>query len=461
MSASSAPNNNAPSIPKDNVVVRDYALDLKSKVSINPNYLLHKILPNAGSGSITINGSAESVFDLPSEVYNLAQSTLGFTFTPGGGTHYNYIPADCIAPVKKFFIKTRSGTSLCEVDFVGNYTSCVFKSDISFKDYMEFPLGAGASDSVLYGIRPGNSTAWDRWDNTANNRAYIEPLYFIVGGDTTATPVIVYKIPLKLIKHCLLSVDKSLYFGEVLEMHVVWNAPAKLGFNATGAADPSVGAAAMTANATITNCTLFLAEEHNPDLAQAVKDKWKGGHKMPIPYIYSFSTPVAASTGQTVRLRFTASNGRRLARIYHSIFNTVESANTVYTHDMRAAATDKMTSFYTNVNSSIRQQFQPLTLANYEDYMSLQPVIKGSVLLDTDVFLYNWMYIEVFDENRPLWEREVYDDTDLKGLPLDDPAKAENTWDFVCTTTNSAFVHYDWAVCIKILEVGPNGINCQ
>ena len=202
---------------------------------------------------------------------------------------------------------------------------------------------------------------------------------------------------------------------------------------------------AFTGNVTIDNMTLYLAVEKNQEIINSLREKIlsQEGFSVLIPYVHQYKNNLIGSS-QTVSLRFNRGHGRRLVKIYHSVFNQNEivttgaatTANnqfifpTAYDNDNRnytltvvkaTAANNinynrsKVQIFYTMLDNERLQEFN-MSCANYDDYMQMRDKLKGSVLQDADIYYYNWVWIEDFTNN--LNKCESDNDTKEVGLDL-------------------------------------------
>ena len=97
------------------------------------------------------------------------------------------------------------------------------------------------------------------------------------------------------------------------------------------------------------------------------------GFQVLIPYCYTYKTALNG-TSQTVSLRFNRGHGIKLKKIYHSIFNSTEQANTAY--DCSNLAGAKTQVFYTMLDNNRIQEYN-LTVANGDDYIYLKNLEKS------------------------------------------------------------------------------------
>jgi hypothetical protein len=170
-----------------------------------------------------------------------------------------------------------------------------------------------------------------------------------------------------------------------------------------------------------------------------------------VPYVYTYKTNLGVSTSQNVSLRFNRGNGRRLKKIYHSLFHNTESSNTAYDHSNDNAG--RITNYYTLLNNNRLQEYN-LDCTQLDDFMLIKKQLKGSVIQTSAVFTYNWFHLEdftgMYDDNH----RDDKDNLET-GLPLE----LEQKWDIYLTTASAAYNHYSFAITEKMLTISSSGIE--
>lgn len=287
---------------------------------------------------------------------------------------------------------------------------------------------------------------------------YKEPKYFVsgtVGGDT----VIKVKFPLGLLYDTIFELDKTIDFAEILQLRIVWNPSTKIYFFHS---DPLsvAGGANMTAadnSVVISSLRMFVAQELRPEVIQGLRSKISsGGMSLTIPYTYSWKTALF-SERQNITLKFNRAHGKRLQRIYHTLFQKNETKNTCYDHDSRGAR--KATTFYTTLDGHRLQEFN-IDCSEEEDYMLMKSKLQGSAVMNADIYKYNWVWCDDFTGDKPLWQKDW---GSVCGLDLGE----ERTWEFVgdAITVNAApdaldsYNHYTFAVCQRDLRITSSGLD--
>jgi|688.fasta_scaffold60564_6 hypothetical protein len=453
---------------------------------IHPFYKLSRVLPLSGSQTTTItsSGGQEVLFEIPSKCFNLARSYLSFDMTPaaGGALNFNNVFADCLAPVRQIQVYTRGGLYLCDINEVGVYTQIVSKAETKLDDFMTYDRGDGREGTSLgsghfngimkpSGVVVGSNPRW----NIANSLAYpylgqdyIENDYFISGTTVnTAGPSISYRIPLYLIRNSLLSLDKDLLFDEVLIFRLVFGSSSRVVTCSTTANAPFTGPTAFTGSITVNNLQMLLSIEQNQDVINSLRDKMRSpeGLQILLPYIYTNKSSLSG-TSQSITLRYNRAHGINLQKIYYSVYHANESSNTAYDHgnyDMgnpitNVAAPSKISSFYTMLNNQRNQEFDVRCHPTSEDYLLLKEKIKGSVILSSGQYNYNWFWMEDFTTPSSPLEQPLQPTEEVnmaQGIDL----SVEQKYDWFGTMVAGNYNHYAFSITQKILSINANGIN--
>jgi len=136
-----------------------------------------------------------------------------------------------------------------------------------------------------------------------------------------------------------------------------------------------------------------------------------------------------------------------LKKIYHSLFDPTETLATRFLNTNINKT--NIVSYYTMIDNERRQQFDVVT-ANDDDIDYVKDNLEGSlVTANCDIYRYNWIVLEKFDDNN-----DSKFDCVESGLSLD----VERKWDFVGTTASNNYNHYSFIVTTKTLSITPDGI---
>jgi len=194
---------------------------------------------------------------------------------------------------------------------------------------------------------------------------------------------------------------------------------------------------------------LYVATEKNLDIINQLREKVQSGFQVLIPYIYTYKVNLNGSS-QTVTRRFNRVHGIRLKKIYHSVFNNTETSATTYDNS-NLSIFPKTQVFHTSLNDQKLQDYN-LVVANYDDYVLLKDQLKNTVIQSSDMFYYNWVWIDNFSG----FESCYGCDNLSSGLDL----SINQKWDFYgVNMTNTNYNHYTFAVTEKMLTVSSAGIT--
>jgi hypothetical protein len=93
-----------------------------------------------------------------------------------------------------------------------------------------------------------------------------------------------------------------------------------------------------------------------------------------------------------------------------------------------------------------------------QNWMEIQKFCKGSVICSSNLFQYNWFWIEDFMRFNSSGDDRHFDvdpDNLLDGLDLTN----KNKHDLFLTVNNTGLNHYVYAVCTKLLVINSAGIQ--
>lgn len=430
-------------------------------VSAHPDYKYVKIptVNPVGQNNSLINtsGGTDIRFDLPVLAYNLAQSTLQFTMKIPTATHYSFLFMDALTPFSQIQLSTRGGALLCDLQNVQNFTKIIWKSRISRKEYQN--MDTSYIDAAS-GVGSGNflrmnksSTISDTTQGTyakrpteANNLPLLENSYLEHTADTAAG-VIFFSIPLSLLKDTILSLDKTVWMGEILTLRLVLGQKVKVGFKSDNL---TPAATAVLGDTSIQDFALYLATERNQNTVNLLREKaLSSGIQYIIPFVWTFTNPLTG-TQQNTSIRLSKAQGQKLLRIYHAIFND-ETGLSAYNNSNGAT---NLESFYTSLNSQRLQDWN-LSIPSYDDWMQMKKHLSDSICFNSNIFYYNQFWIDDFCGLNSFADSDDFESNEIKGVDLGEEIRYDYVSTFSPSTANS---HYDFAVVSRIVSVSPQGI---
>lgn len=457
-------------------VIVSESLNQKSASLSHPNYRMLRLLPLQGIQTYTLNASRQQIqFEIPQEVFNLAQSYLQFTLTVGaqGAGNMSKIYNDTIAPIASIRLQSRSGAVICDLDYANQAVRIL---DRVYQEIQEY-LSDGARDSLAPSNALVNANGATRFatGNGAINPAnvnFIEPTYFQSSAANTAQTK-QYMLPLKKFRDTIFEANKDITFPEILILTLNLAPSSEVAFIGTSNTDHSVGIAQLAVqNAQVTNMAMYLAVETNPVFVNLLRDKIaRGTYVMPLPYIhYYFNNRAAAGVnGQhAISLRFNSGHGQRLKRIFHIPVSAAGTAGTAYDSSNTevlgqpaGSAASKVGSYYTTINNRRTSDFN-LTCDDVDPslpttaWLVHRDTVRGSVAgINENVFLHNGFHLEdlatlgsvekIKEFKVPKWNLDY-------GMSLADEVK----WDYVAFTNNIGLNHYTFVCVNRTLKVLPN-----
>jgi len=446
-------------------VVKASELEYKKYEFKHPSYRFLRTPPDVRNFSIPVNGNVKSVFKLPlNTVFNLAESYIGFEMRiPADVERHIWTYNDTYGMIKAISIYSEGGEHLCNLQEVNNYFKVVGKKETSLQDLL-------TRDEELNVLIPNNdlknSRAAIRPENAHSSVNYLEPQYLLMDavGDNFLRRV---RIPLSDFKNTIMEEGRDLYLPQQFTLEIIWAPVAKIGFTTTSVADdtdPSFDPDVIADPVEIKDLVLMVAEEQNEELKAKLIDRVKSGNfEIYVPYVTSKKVQ-QSSTSHAISMDLTVSNGQRLQKIIHSSFIHPEVKNTAYDCDnVNGGMIDRYQTFL----DSTQLQNSPLDCTRKEDYMYHKSMIRGSCLLNSDVYQYNWFHCDDFARLPPPCDKSttVPNDNLKAGIPLSGDEILTNggkiTWRSEMTTNDLILNHYMWAVCQRVLSCKGLQVTCR
>jgi hypothetical protein len=255
------------------------------------------------------------------------------------------------------------------------------------------------------------------------------------------------KLDFGKIPHCILSANKDLFFGETLLLQITWGTAATVGCQLAKATGVLV---APFAACTVNRLALFLAVEVNRYLVEMTIKQAASGWRMVMPYLYVNRYQKALNDAQTsIQIRLNRGHGMRLLKVYHTAWRepAVDTAVSIWKHDSPLIQT-----LYTLLDNE-RLQDNNLTIANYDDWLYMEPLLRGSAVVTPESFHYNFVWVDDWT-GAPTCEWQFTDLTEC-GLPLDQ----ERLWNIMTTNPVPLAMNRTFFVTQKFLTVMPNQIS--
>jgi hypothetical protein len=449
--------------------VIDDALNYEKLVHSHGQYQLTRVIQQTGGQTVpvTSSGGNDSIFEIPAKVWNLSKSVVSFNLSPDTvGAAFIWANIDGFSCIRQMQLYTRSGLYLCDINDFDRYTNMTLRRENLVNDVIGWDSpGSGLVQATATGTFEGLSPSSDvvanppavtaRLDGTALS-SNLESRYAIPGATTTVnSPAINYRLYLDKIKNSILAENKDLYFnGEILYLRIVWGLPNRVFFTSASGTTPVAGAAYAN-GMTVQNLIFYLAVETNVMVENMIKSlvNRPDGLQVLIPMVYYNKLSISAATNQNITTRYNRAHGIKLKKIYWSAFNTLEKTITAYDKNNIAGA--KVSQFYTMIDNIRTSQYDYLP-ANLDDWIVKRKSLRGSDILNSSEYYFNWVWVEDFTDLNPLYKKAMeLRDNFIEGIDLTNEIK----YDIYSTTANVPLNHYIYAVTEKLLIIGSSGIS--
>lgn len=369
-------------------------------------------------------GGQEIKFKIPEQVHNLSRSIAKYTFKiPDNIANnltgkYIWLPVDVWTHFREAYYQNGTATKLAEIMDLPNYLDIIWHAETKFEEYKNYdtfglndtPAAATAGNGTARFLRPSYIGAVNniRFDGTSSSIPFEEPLHLIRGNlcnNATAGDIVInVEIPLGMIYNSIFSYDKDIAFNDTMLLRFVTASITRMGWTGTDANDPTIGVSPLISSGTLENISLFLAIESDQSIANGIMDKTRTTQvSMMIPYVTTSKQSPSQGSNQTITCEFSESNGRKLKRLYYAIYNGTESGNTIFDHSN--VAQSKITKFYTTLDGIRRLDFDSVPFINTDpisgtDYLSLKSKLRGSLILNSNIYYSKWFFADYFDAGR-------------------------------------------------------------
>lgn len=455
-------------------------LDFKKDAYSSSKYRQLRLVQQTGSTNVTISdASTQSVFEVPMNVVNFEDNELTFDAQVSALTSnvINYVYCNPVCPmIRDIKLSTRTGVTICEINDVNVYNKVVALPETNINDFMTKPVlpavtaigapitGPMKTDNLSSNFASALPT------NCTGGADYSKPNYtgvrmFVQGTANTADPYVRYQIKLgELCRNTALALNKDVYFGDIVNLTITWDVRGRVGFtDITGATagylGPAGNAQALGVNVSLTNLYLYLSVNNDPAVKSALMSKIaSGGLSLLCSYVTRAKQNFQSGTSQTVTLRIDSSSmGRRLQKIYHSVFNNTETGRYAFDNsnlavDGTMTADSKVVQYYTTLEDQREQDFT-IDCSAFQDYLLHKKKLEGSAIQTAHQYKQNWFHCSDYrgDELRLCDNPENVE----CGMPINGNVK----WTFNgAVMPNVASNHYSFIITQRILMITPGGI---
>jgi hypothetical protein len=415
----------------------DNTIQYNQSLKRDSEYRYTKLIQNTGGDSVTLlTASQTSIFEIPVVGMNLAKSFITFDQKiPENDTKAHYAHAwRHTPPWQRVELYTRSGVYLMDVTNFNHVYQAFGQRTMPISDFQGSNSGViiktGTNDLTVKRFSSGSATA--------------DPA---TGSGSVSQS---WRIPGRELYNTVLSLDKTIITGEVLNLRVTWLPAQGHGFWSTDA----LGVTAPRdidnlSSVTISNIAMYLAQEMNPsvlnELSQVVSTS---GMSILIPYIHAYKTNLQG-TSNAVSLRFSRGHGISLERVYTLTTTGAEGAATRYD----SVIATNFTSFYSLLDSKRLQEFD-VNVASRDFVWMKDAENKGRVVsLQLSNDINNFAFSDSWCGN----DLECSIHQHISGLSLDQEKKYDVYFTRPLGVLN--YNYYSVAVCQRQLLCGPSGVQ--
>lgn len=443
-------------------VKRDSTIEYRPQVVADSEYMHVRLFQQSGAPNVVITDTGGvATIELPVIPMNLGKSFINFTQTlPAEAAFVNaFRDTPCISRVELY---TRGGQYLMDVTNFNHIYQAFGQRTKQIEDFH------GSDDAILVKRQPlvasgtvadaagANPTAaeFDAAVLAVNNTSAqfaVDPMDIKKFATSTAAAdlTVNWRIECSELYNTILSLDKSIYLGEVLNLRISFAGTQSHGFRSTATAldgtvtNPDV----LTHAPTITNLNFYLAQEMNPmvvnDLVETVNSQ---GMEMLIPYTHSYKT-IQTGTSHAVSLRLSNGHGVSLERIYTIPVDGAEEKNTRFLADA-----DNLVNFYTILDSKRLQQFDVLG-GTTRDYLWLRKDESKDrvVSIKQSNSAQNFAWSDSWCRELECAKHQLAGGLDLS---------VERKYDFYANGAANTN-YYQAAVCQKVMRIGAGGVQVQ
>jgi len=466
-------------------------LDYQQVGVSKPQYRMTQLIQQTGGQTLTIPAAAQqtSIFEIPARPFNLARSYLQFSYTlpaPGAAGSYCASWSDFLPVFDQIQFYTRSGVNMADIQFA----QMAHKTMLKYETKLDHFLHADSSTGVLFrnnalvnataAFRPGCSNSNQTvaaplvpplvGRSVTASLNYTEPSYYVLGEDNKALTQY-FIVPLSTFVNTAFALNKDMHLGgQLAYIRFTWAPASVTGLVQSVNADPTninTRWAAQAVPSTVSNLSLFLAQEIEESIVAVLQEKvLSGGMTYQVPYLYSL-TQNLTGTNHNMTLRFNRGHGQRLRKIFYTrtsaapsdpslIYSTSNQTYQDGTWNDRGSTQMQLSYFYTQLDNRRQQEINVDckwgTAGSAIDYMLMKPRLRDTVIQNLNMHQYNWGWIEG-------WEDGTYDkDSQVvrSGLSLD----TEKKWDIFSVYATAANInHYAFAVIEREIVVDAAGVK--
>ena len=454
----------------DSSVPRPDNLNYKAVHMSNGRYRMRKIPLNNTQLPIAQNATSLQLleFKLPAnQVFNTSRTTIDYMLTIGvptnGALTANWTFEDTFCECASIQFCNASGVYFTDLQNANNYVAVARKVDMDQSDFEGGDYTSGLYKAVSSAANyfpptatlPAANVYYAASGVTSTALTSVEPQYARPGVANSATTVF-RSIPLSCFTGTAIGMDRDYIFAEDTYIRIMLAPSWRTGFAGTSVTSPAFNA--ILSSVSITNMYMQLAVQVDPDIVQAVQERFASGEmKYVIPYVYGWKSGTSTAGIQSVQISLNNQFGNRLKRMLYAPFNGAESGVTAYDHQNLNGA--KISSYQTYLDSQPLQDavlscLQPVAggASGMDDWRENRALVRGSALENSAAYYYNWFHCDSFSNPK---RGKVLTPTEniLEGLDLSHPRQ----WTITLTANTASLFHYVWGTFIRQVHATPQG----
>ena len=383
-------------------------IDFQPKEWKGGHYNLHRIIQQNGQTdaiALSNNSVVQSRFEIQDDAVNLARSHLSFQVQV---THtdtrqavlfrYGFPMIDSIR------LTDRGGQDLVFLPRVGQYSRMVLQAYTKKSEFLGLPVGdvkgAPTSYSQLFnpsnalnnatlggttganGGRVGNfiphgaTVATNTNASSAPSQQLNGTEYIFAGakGEDLKYNVV---IPLSMFKGTMLSMDKSIRFGQVMTLEVNFAPKTRLGFQCSTVGSIDGDVADIAGAGQINNLYFYVAREQDLAVQADLQSALNQGHTMTVPSVYQ-EQKVFSDTGTSRNFQINVNRqlGSRLLRVMWQATHGLNTSKLQFNASNHGGA--KVSSYWTTWDG-VRLQEYDLKVSDNSDYLWHKDTFEKSV----------------------------------------------------------------------------------
>jgi hypothetical protein len=420
---------------------------------------------------ISTTGGNEYKHQIQNAPFNPSRCIAHMTVSPiaPGASMFNHLFLNALTPLNQIRLVSLRGVEAMNLIYVQNYTNVLWYSeipDVEFENYDTFYDGVGSgrflrkSNDIVTSVNKGSfairAPAGNATTLTPASLNYKESSYFEIGAVNTVSPVLDISFPLSMLKGTVLAMDKTICFNEIMELIFTFGPASKIGFHVDNATGNLNGTPVSIASAQVDNLYCWIAFEQDEEVKQKIRTQIAKGMEILIPYVIANKTLTSASSNQNVRFQLGRANGRELLKVYTAFYPSAETLKDTYYHAMTPTILDN---FYTTIDGH-RLQDSNIKISSYDDWAIMQKKLEGGLCFNSNIYRYNWFWVDQFDGQKLIGDDLAVDQSNLKvGKDL----SGGLLYEFVGTGgSNTAYNVYQFAQVSRLMKITNEGfISCD